>query len=174
MGMKVLNLGILSSRVSEIQEFTFTITTTSSPQNFTLPLVAVGGHTHDFVVDWGDETSSTITSWDDPDKVHEYATAGNYTVKIAGECPSFYFNNGGDKLLITSVVSWGVDVDLRKLSFYGCSNLISLPNEAGKLSLPTDFFYSFFNCTSLTAIPEGLFDDNIAVTNFYGCFRNCT
>ena len=38
----------------------------------------------------------------------------------------------------------------------------------------TNFYYAFSDCTSLTTIPIGLFDNNTEVTNFQYTFYNCT
>ncbi|GAG98097.1 unnamed protein product, partial [marine sediment metagenome] len=40
----------------------------------------------------------------------------------------------------------------------------------------TGFYKTFYNCTSLTAIPSGLFDFNTSVSTFgfYQAFYNCT
>ena len=37
----------------------------------------------------------------------------------------------------------------------------------------TSFERCFYNCTSLTSIPEGLFDNNTQATNFSDCFNTC-
>ena len=55
-----------------------------------LPLVENG--TYDFTVQWGDGTTSRITSWDDPDKLHTYPTPGIYTVEIEGIIVGWQFN----------------------------------------------------------------------------------
>ncbi len=55
--------------------------------------------------------------------------------------------------------------------FSQCSNLTTIP--AGLFdnnTAVTDFGLCFYNCTNLTAIPAGLFDNNTAVTTFAGCF----
>lgn len=75
-------------------------------------------------IDWGDgSTTSTNT--------HTYASAGTYTVKIkpkTGKNPSFLWNNGGDKDLITKGIQWGAymlggDSNANAVDFYGCTNL---------------------------------------------------
>lgn len=38
----------------------------------------------------------------------------------------------------------------------------------------TDFESCFYKCSSLTSIPDGLFDNNTAVTNFRSCFGDCS
>ena len=178
---------------SYIDRFRFTIETTSSPQNFTLPLTNVSPG-HNFTVYWGDGSSNIITQWNDANRIHSYASAGTYHVAISGICSGFEFDNGGSKNLVKSVDSWG-NVSFKSLNFYGCSNLNSLPNEDGKLASALDlsslfrgtaitsiFYRTFSNCTNvtdlsyvfantgITSIPYGLFDYCTAATNFQGCF----
>lgn len=173
MSMNLLNLGILAQRKEITPEpfiFTITVNSPSTPSALTLPLVE--GYTYNFIVDWGDETSSEITSWDDTDKVHAYGN-GSYTVEILGECGGFKVAHAWDRLFYTSVISWGIGLDFRKLDFWGCVNLTSLPaDESGRLSLVTTFDKCFRDCSSLTAIPTGLFDNTVA-TYFKDCFYQC-
>ncbi len=159
--------------LGKAKKFTFEVVTSAPDTVFTLPLTAVGGYTHNFTVSWGDSTSNVITAYDDVNKAHTYSSAGTYEVTIIGTCPGFKFNNSGSKLLITEVISWG-NVSFRELDFYGCSNLTTLPEETGKLTLVTSFQSCFRGCSSLTIIPSGLFDNNTIVTLFLYCFRNCT
>jgi len=56
-----------------------------------------------FSVDWGDTSSSTITSYDDADRTHSYSGAGTYTVVLNGTCEWFAFNNLGDKTLVVEL-----------------------------------------------------------------------
>ena len=153
------------------ESFMFTVSLPSGTTELTLPLTLVGGYTHNSVVNWGDGSESTISWFNDPDRIHEYSSSGDYTVKITGTCPGFCFNNTGSKELITSIFSWG-NVAFRSLDFYGCSNLVTLPSEVGKLNLLTSFLYLFYNCTSLTSIPAGLFDNNPLVTDAHYSFYN--
>ena len=42
-------------------------------------------YNYNFTVDWGDGSTSQVTSFDDPDTKHTYKNAGKYTVKITGQ-----------------------------------------------------------------------------------------
>ena len=42
-------------------------------------------YNYNFIVDWGDGSTSQVTSFDDPDTKHTYAKGGKYTVKITGQ-----------------------------------------------------------------------------------------
>lgn len=59
------------------------ISTWSWGEALTLPLVSNGEY--DFYVDWGDGTTSHISSFDDPDVTHPVKTAGAYQIRITGK-----------------------------------------------------------------------------------------
>ena len=59
----------------------------------TLPLIEqslpddlgiVTNYNFNFTVDWGDGTTSEVTSFSDPDKTHTYPSKGTYTITISG------------------------------------------------------------------------------------------
>jgi len=109
----------------------------SGSTSITLPLESTG--TYDFVVGWGDESSSIVTSWDSVNKTHDYGVAGVYAVSIDGVIKGFAFNNGGDKLKIINIEQWGVlNVGNLGSYFYGCSNLESNATDALDLSGTTN------------------------------------
>ena len=156
--------------------------------SFTLPLVntrAEGSLAYNCTVYWGDGTSSSVTAYNSANATHTYTNAGSYTVEIQGTCEGWSFNNGGSKLLITSIVYWG-DAGVfngfkyLKAGFYGCANLTSLGTGAilasGTGILTDGFWQTFQGCTSLTSIPAGLFQYNTAVSTsgFYQTFYYCT
>ena len=157
-------------------------------QSITLPLVqsSTDGLLHyNCTIDWGDGSPlSTVTSYNDPNRIHTYVNAGTYNVEIRGTCEGWSFNNGGDRLKITGVVYWGdagAFNGFRFLArgFYGCTNLTSLgtgvilPSGVG---IQTDgFYYTFANCSQLTSIPVDLFRYNpaVSVQGFAGTFSGC-
>ena len=160
-----------------------------SGETLVLPLPALDIATpYNFTVYWGDETSNTITSYNDPDISHTYTTGGTYTVTIVGTCQgwSFDYNSTSSSKLI-QVLSWG-DPTLFSGFFHlsggfsGANNLTSLPDgsDGYGTSIPAfglaviNFGYTFRNCTSLTSIPTGLFDNNSSVITFNNTFQNCT
>jgi hypothetical protein len=185
----------------ESHTFEFQIITTTSPQNFTLPIYSGGAsYTQNFTVDWGDTTSSTITSFDDADRIHSYTNSGTYNIVLSGTCQWFAFNNSGDRGLVKQLIEFAGDMGFKVLNFYGCSNLTTLAVLADFVSLITasnmfrycasittipagmfdgctainSFNNAFYNCSALTAIPTDLFKFNTAVTSFSGVFYNCT
>ena len=152
--------------------FIFKITTTSSPQTFTIPCQNVG--TFNATIDWGDGgATSSITAYNDADLAHSYATAGQYTITITGTFPNLYFNNGGDKLLVDEVVDLG-DVGWTRLdkAFFGCSNMTAFDGGAADTSGVTTMFAMFLNCASLTSLDLSGFDTS-SVTTMFAMFHSC-
>ena len=58
--------------------------------------------------------------------------------------------------------------------FYGCEQLISIPDGLFDNCPNVENFYNcFYSCIQLTSIPSGLFDNYSNVTNFSNCFMFC-
>jgi surface protein len=134
--------------------FRFTVNTnntsagSSTSTQFKLPLVSSG--TLNAVVDWGDGTSNTITTWNQAEVTHTYATAGVYDIKITGVLRGWQFNNGGDRLKILNITNWsGLIIDVG-FGFRGCSNLTASAIDAPTITSTT--LNSFFNgCTNFNS-----------------------
>ena len=131
--------------------FEFSITTTSDNETFSLPLDS--SSTINSTVDWGDLSSDTITSFDQAESTHTYATAGTYTVNMPGTVNGFAFNNGGDKLLIRDISRWGVFNWSRKSAFYGCTGLTVSALDS-PLITTDEWFAEFGGCAALTDVPS--------------------
>ena len=169
--------------------------------SFTFPVYS--GETYDCTIDWGDGSSSEITSSADPDLTHTYSTAGEYIIKISGTFSRIYvYDNSAVKKKLIEVINWGaIGFTSFENAFYGCSNLNSIPDEPmpggsvvstlrgcfshcrlteipsgifNNFTAATDFTYCFSACTGLTTIPENLFASNTAATRLFGCFNGCT
>lgn len=117
-----------------------------------LPLDSLG--TYNFVVDWGDGNTDTITVWNQAETLHTYASSGAYTITIDGVCTGWNFNNNGDRLKLISVDSWGsLNLGNSGNNFWGCSNLdLSSVSDILDLTGTTDLSDCFNGCTSLTTI----------------------
>ena len=158
--------------------FKIAVTVAEGDLTFTLPLYNRG--TFNCVVYWGDTTNSTITAYDDADRVHTYPSTGTYEIEITGACPAWSFNNGGDRLKLTDIVYWGDSGDFGGFSylaggFFGCSNLASFGTGSlgDRCTLVTDFSYTFCNCAGLTGtIPS--FAACTLVTDFSYTFLGCS
>ena len=60
------------------------------------------GANYDFEIDWGDGTIESYSGVA-PVLIHDYGTAGIYTVKIRGDFPRIFFNNEGDRFKLLSI-----------------------------------------------------------------------
>jgi len=121
----------------------------SASNQVKLPLDPDG--TYDFTVEWGDETSDTITSYNQPEVTHSYAQPGTYTITIVGTCNGFGFsepfNNefSQDHSKLIDVEKWGA------MRFHNKGwQLNNLPNletfsadDTPNLSNITDMSYMF-------------------------------
>jgi hypothetical protein len=183
-GIKKVSAPALKGFITE-----WTVAGDADARTITLPLVDTrteGALAYNCIVDWGDGTAnSAVTTYNDTNRIHTYATNGTYQVEITGTMEGWSFNNTGDKLKITKVVNWG-DVSkfngfkYLKAGFYGCTNLTSLGVgiilASGTGVLSQGFYYTFYGCASLTTIPTDLFKYNTAISasGFCATFRGCT
>jgi len=118
-----------------------------------LPLISTG--TYNFIVDWGDGLTDRITTWNQAQVTHTYATAGVYQVIITGTINGFRFVNTGDRLKLLSVFKWGIGFRLGATDqhFYGCANLdLSQVEDVLDTTGVTSFSRLFQACTRLTIV----------------------
>jgi surface protein len=146
--------------------------TTTSAETVTIPCQNVG--TFNAVIEWGDGTpNSTVTTYNDLDLAHEYATAGDHTIKITGDFPNIKFNNGGDKLKIKKVLNLGdVGWSILDRAFYGCKNLTDFTAGSTDTSAVTDMAVMFRDCDALINLDLSNFDTSSAVSMQF-MFRDC-
>ena len=145
-------------------DFVFTVETTGAEETFTIPCKS---GTFNATVDWGDETAtSEITTYNDADLAHEYASAGEHEIRISGTFPNIYFNNTGDKLKIISVSNLG-DVGWTTLenAFYGCSNMMSFTAGNTDTSSVTNMYAMMYGWSSMTSSPDLSSFDTSSVAN---------
>jgi surface protein len=147
-------------------------TGSSTASQIRLPLILGGAY--NFTVNWGDGTSSSITSWNQADVTHTYATAGTKNITITGTIKGWEFNNGGDRLKITNISNWGpLDMNVAGSSrnFNGCANLNI--TTGGSPVMPTNCTGMFEGCSALVGV--GINDFNMAtVTNTSYMFSSCS
>ena len=174
------------------QENQFIIHTTPDTQTFGFDLRARGN----FTIDWGDGTVQTVNKeWaDNTWNWHEYATAGEYTIKLTGLATA-YSENSWDP-----VVKFWENKNIARLSgslgkifptmdsgrspsfnesFIGCSNLTEIPENLFRgIATTTEAMFrkTFDGCSGLTEIPENLFAGFKTFTPymFNSTFAGCT
>jgi hypothetical protein len=126
--------------------------TTTENETVTLPYLSTGSFTG--TIDWGDGEISD-NSYDN--RIHTYATPGDYTITIDGKCDGFNFGNSGDRLKFRKVLRFG-SMELRGGAFYGCSNLDMTETEDTPIfKTARTISLSFRFCTSLTYIKNSQF-----------------
>lgn len=174
----------------ETDEWQFTIdteATTTGEKKTGIPFNLYGQTGVELTVDWGDNTTSTLTpsdytSSDSTASVHEYALAGEYTITVAS-------SNWNDTYLLslTSTITSENDTNtsiywfrrtltsinqklpsVKDCAFYSAQNSLSFVTN------DKSFYDVFRDCTHLQLIPEGLFDNNPSIRTLSGTFRNCS
>lgn len=171
------NLTVLSTAFISTWNTNNTTGTSSANNQIQLPL-DVGG-TYNFIVQWGDGTSDVITSWNQPETLHTYATAGTYTIGIVGTISEWSFGNSivNDNQKLLSISSWGAlqfgtSADL---NFYQCINLdLSVVTDVPDLSATTYLQNAFDGCTSLTTINRSNEWNTSNITNMIATFADCS
>jgi surface protein len=133
--------------------------TASAANQITLPLNVSGSY--NFMVYWGDNTSSSISSALQPEITHSYASAGTYNVTMSGYIKGFQFTNGRDRRKIINISQWGgLKLTSAVGAFFGCdaltlNNITDTPNlyvaNHNGLSGPT-LSATFRSCSLITSI----------------------
>lgn len=113
-----------------------------------LPLISTG--TYSFDVDWGDGSTDTITSYNQAEATHTYASAGIYTIECTGVfIKPDWFSGSGDPLKLIEVGNWGgTNLTINNLfSFRGCTNMTCTATDSPTLS--GDISGCFYQCSSI-------------------------
>ena len=162
---RIYNKGLTASEVLQNYNamkdrfaFIFTIDTTktgtTASTQFRLPLVSSG--TVNFVVEWGDGTSDTITTFNQAQTTHTYPSGGTYEIKIRGILRGWQFNNGGDRLKMGVIKNWGcLNISVNS-GFFGCSNLSCIATDAPVIT-STSLLNYFRSCVNFNG-PIGNWD----------------
>ena len=136
--------------------FKMTIDTTqtgSASDTFVFSCGSTG--TYNAVIDWGDGTTSDITSYNDADLTHVYASSGTYQIKISGELPWIKFNTGVDRQKVMSIDNWGI-IPWRSFqyAFSGCINMDILATDIPDLTTNSvsNISQIFRSCNSITSV----------------------
>ena len=152
------------------EPFKMTIDTTqpgSASDTFVLPLQST---TNNFVIDWGDGNSETVTSVTSVS--HTYKSVGGiYQISLDGSFDGIRFNNTGDKLKVLSIDKWGGNEwQTFNGTFAGCSNMIAAysdtPNSSNVISCNT----MFESCTLFNGLVNF---DMSNVTATFRMFKQC-
>ena len=144
----------------------------------TVKIGTVSGFTYNYIVNWGDGTSTAHTTSAVPS--HTYSTDGDKTITITGRFPAIAYGIYGNttaqqvlkEILSCKLVFAGTGLPS---GFRSCSLLTNIPYDMFYYSPSVTTFYSTFReCAALAEIPEHLFDKNPLVAAFYYTFGGCT
>ena len=152
-----------------ILPFTIIIDTSKAAgDTFTLPIN--NDPAQDGIIDWGDSSTSDLSY---ANRTHTYASGGVYTISISGDVlKGFRFNNGGDKLKIIEVVSWGhMNLTTLNRAFQGCTNLLDIAATDAPTITTSDASYAWYNCSSLRTLDTSAWDMS-SVTTYTSALRN--
>ena len=163
----------LFNGVQNIFQFTIktdNLSTGSSNNNqFKLPLIDFG--TVNFKVDWGDNSSNIITTWNQAEVTHTYASIGTYTIVITGTIRSFRFLSTGDRLKLLNVSRVSALIINFGQAFAGCENMTWTAIDQPVIET-NQLLGTFINCTRFNGNIESW---NVSgVVNFNSMFGFCT
>lgn len=126
----------------------------SSSENDQIELPLVSNGEYGFTVRWGDGIQDSISSSDDPARIHTYNKVGIYEVIITGLIKGWAFDVSSDRQKLLEIKSWGpLSLGETTGQFNGCSNLSICATDIPDLSETTSLGKAFANCSSLDTIP---------------------
>ncbi len=112
---------------------------------------------YDFVVDWGEGSTSHITQWDAAGRSHGYVAAGSYTVRIEGQFVGWSLGELGasNARKLTDVLRFGpLVLGDTEAQFSEASNLTLSAHDAPGLEMTTSLRRAFYECSSLVEAPS--------------------
>ena len=160
--------------------------------------IVINSGTPDYIINWGDGSSTNAAGIGSQTYAHVYDTEGFYQVEIVGckniiscngtkDCLIAYWSIGNSNVKNLSFGSFSClsyvgnlfvnDLDRKSFNscFSYCSQLASIPTGLfDNCSNVTSFNSCFSSCNQLTSIPIGLFDNCTKVTDFGSCFSSCS
>ena len=141
----------------------------------------INSTTTEYVIDWGDGTTSEASGTGNKTYSHNYSSHIPYNVEISN-CGNVTGCNVNVEYNYTQclLAYWTIgNSSVQNLYFhrnnFAHNKLEVIGNDLFKNDNDiTDFGSCFKGCNSLTSIPTGLFDNCTAVTDFISCFSGCS
>ena len=134
--------------------FEFSIITTTVDEEFAMPLDA--SSTINATVDWGDGTVNTVTSFDDVNASHTYATPGEHFITVTGVINGW--ENGlapaPHSLQMKNISKWGPFEISTGAPFAFNSNLTITATDAPSIT-STTLRGAFYSCEQFDELPPG-------------------
>ncbi|MCG8701126.1 MAG: BspA family leucine-rich repeat surface protein [Bacteroidales bacterium] len=142
-------------------------TGTSGSTEFTIPTNS--SYTYNYDVDWNNDGIFDTTGVTG-DIIHDFGTAGTYTIRIQGTFPAIYFNTNGDCQKLISIDQWGsISWESMENAFAYCSNLQYKATDAPDLSNATSIFRMFGACSLIAEVDLSNWDVS-TITDFSWAF----
>jgi len=128
--------------------FMFEVQVNNSSLDFTIPTTPGIDSSYNFIVNWGDSTTGTVTSHSDLSKTHTYDTEGTYIIRITGILRGLKFEGVADSLKVRKILNWGcLDIGIDGVNvFNGCSNMTVETNDFLSVDEATSLNSMFLNC----------------------------
>ena len=149
-------------------------TGSSASNQIKLPLQDYSQSSFDFIVDWGDGTTDNITTYNQAETLHTYATEGIKTITITGTIIgfSFYLVQSETNKILT-VENWGI-FGSDWVFFYLFRNCINL-DMSGVQDVPlyVNPRGIFAGCRSITTVNNLNSWDTSTADNFWDMFNGC-
>ena len=130
------------------------LTEVGSTENNQVRLIFSASNFKPLKVDWGDGSSSEITTYNSILLTKSYAISGIYNVRVIGDSFSIYWYNQPESRKLIGIVKNGNNVFLAN-SFYGCRNNKSIGDDCDLLNMATNGSYMFWQ-NKLTTLPSGM------------------
>lgn len=153
----------------------------SKPQQYEETIIEITTTQPNQTFEWGKVTGAVqYYDWDNDvrtnSKSHTFANAGVYTIKIVGNIKHFRVEIKQNlNSLVTKIIQVADSINNFSWTFFSCTNLTTIPNGLFDKNINvTDFTHCFTLCLNLTTIPSGLFNKNVNAIDFEGCFWSCS
>ena len=151
--------------------FKMTVDTTQAGSAADTFILRLGNGVTNLTVDWGDGTSDVITTYNQADLTHVYASSGTYQISLSGSFVGIAYGNTGDRLKVSSIDNWGNNQwTSMNGAFRGCSNMVANYSDSPDTALCSIMSYAFFNCTNFNGAVNF---DTTNVTSMLGMFTSC-
>ena len=143
----------------------------SSENDYTVYLPTITGKY--ITIDWGDGTQEHYETAGAFSHRYSVGESSDFDIKIIGDIKGLN-SKDLDKNTITGIKQWGISkLESMEYAFYKQPLEFIANDEFGALENVTSFPYTFQYCSSLTSIPQGLFDKCSNVTSFNWTFGSC-
>ena len=138
-------------------ESTWIPTLDSGSYKVTIPTYDAGGTFSNFTIDWGDGSTSDITSYNDADLTHTYTgdfnTSSDKTIKFDGEVKVLKVT-GAQETKLKTISNWGqINITTANM-FEDCVNLQITASNAPNIST-TSLYSCFKSCAKIVNIGTG-------------------